>query len=153
VGGVGWAWSHGVMGRADAETIERVLRYEVWAVVGLTDNPYRAAYGVARFLKDRGKRIVPVNPAGRPVHGEPGFPTVGDIPFPVDVVDVFRRSEAAGAHVDEAIKAGARAVWLQLGVIDEAAADRAEEAGLDVIMDHCPAIEWSAHGPRHHAAS
>jgi hypothetical protein len=134
--------------RGDSGTIERVLRHETWAVVGLTANPARPAYGVARFLQARGKRIVPVNPAGETVHGEQGYPSVADIPFPVDVVDVFRRSEQAGAHVDEAVAAGAKAVWLQLDVVDEAAADRAEAAGLDVIMDHCPAIEWSAHGPR-----
>jgi predicted CoA-binding protein len=132
----------------DAETIERVLRHQVWAVVGLTDNRHRAAYGVARFLLDRGKRVVPVNPGGEPVHGQAGYRSVAEIPFPVDVVDLFRRSEAAGGHVDEAVEAGAKAVWLQLGVIDEQAADRASAAGLDVVMDHCPAIEWSAHGPR-----
>lgn len=136
------------MSRGDADTIERVLRRETWAVVGLTTNPRRPAYGVARFLQQHGKRIVPVNPAGEAVHGEPGYASLADIPFPVDVVDVFRRSEQAGAHVDEAIAAGAQAVWLQLDVIDEAAADRAEAAGLDVVMDHCPAIEWPTHGPR-----
>ncbi len=134
------------MAHADAETIERVLTHQVWAVVGLTGNHSRAAYGVARFLQGQGKRIVPVNPDGAPVHGEPGYRSVADIPFPVDVVDVFRRSEAAGGHVDEAIAAGAKAVWLQLGVVDEAAAERAGAAGLDVIMDRCPAIEWPAHG-------
>jgi predicted CoA-binding protein len=134
------------MARGDAETIERVLRHQVWAVVGLTGNSARPAYGVARFLQARGKQVVPVNPQGVPVHGQPGYRSVGEIPFPVDVVDVFRRSEAAGAHVDEALAAGAKAVWLQLGVIDEAAADRATAAGLDVIMDRCPAIEWPAHG-------
>jgi uncharacterized protein len=136
------------MGRGDAQTIERVLAYETWAVVGLTGNQRRPAYGVARFLQRHGKRIVPINPKGEPVHGEPGYPTLADVPFPVDVVDVFRRSTEAGAHVDEAVAAGAKAVWLQLDVIDEAAADRAEAAGVDVVMDHCPAIEWSAHGPR-----
>ena len=136
------------MSRGDADTIERVLRQETWAVVGLTGNTARPAYGVARFLQRHGKRIVPVNPAGEAVHGEQGYASLADVPFPVDVVDVFRRSELAGAHVDEAIAAGAKAVWLQLDVIDEAAADRAEAAGLDVVMDFCPAIEWSAHGPR-----
>ena len=125
-----------------------MLRHETWAVVGLTANPPRPAYGVARFLQSRGKRIVPVNPNGETVHGETGYPTVGDIPFQVDVVDVFRRSSQAGAHIDEAVAAGAKAVWLQLDVIDEAAADRAEAAGLDVVMDHCPAIEWPTHAPR-----
>jgi predicted CoA-binding protein len=124
-----------------------VLRHETWAVVGLTANRARPAYRVASFLQSRGKRIVPVNPLGEAVHGETGYRTLADIPFPVDVVDVFRRSSLAGAHVDEAVAAGARAVWLQLDVIDEAAADRASAAGLDVIMDHCPAIEWGAHGP------
>lgn len=130
-----------------APVIERVLRYDVWAVVGLTLNTARPSYGVARFLQQHGKRIVPVNPGADAVHGEPGFASLADIPFPVDVVDIFRRSEFAGAHVDEAISIGAKAVWLQLGVIDEAAAARAADAGLDVVMDHCPVIEWPAHGP------
>jgi uncharacterized protein len=134
--------------RGDAETVERVLRHGTWAVVGLTANPARPAYGVARFLQARGKRVVPVNPKGDTVHGERGYPSLAAIPFPVDVVDVFRRSDRAGAHVDEAVEVGAKALWLQLGVIDEAAADRAAAAGLDVVMDRCPAIEWPAHGPR-----
>jgi predicted CoA-binding protein len=136
------------MARGDAQTIERVLAYETWAVVGLTANQLRPAYGVARFLQQRGKRIVPINPKGEVVHGQQGYPTLADVPFPIDVVDVFRRSRDAGGHVDEAVAAGAKAVWLQLDVIDEAAADRAATAGLDVVMDHCPSIEWSAHGPR-----
>jgi uncharacterized protein len=135
------------MARGDGVTIERVLRYETWAVVGLSQNQARPAFGVARFLQGRGKRVVPVNPTGASVHGEQGYKRLADIPFPVDVVDIFRRAEDAGAHVDEAIRAGARAVWLQLGVIDEDAADRAATAGLDVVMDHCPAIEWPTHGP------
>ncbi len=137
----------GAMGRGDEETIRRVLGYRTWAVVGLTGNQARPAYGVARFLQRQGCTVVPINPAGEAVLGEPGFRSVAEVPFPVDVVDVFRRSEAAGAHVDEAVAAGARAVWLQLGVIDEAAADRAAKAGLDVVMDHCPAIEWPSLGP------
>ena len=114
----------------------------MWAVVGLTNHEWRAAFGVARFLASRDKSIVPINLTGEDVHGFTGYRTLADVPHPVDVVDIFRRSSAAGAHVDEAIAAGAKAVWLQLGVIDEAAADRAAEAGLDVVMDHCPAIEW-----------
>lgn len=136
------------MPRGDASTIEQVLRRETWAVVGLTANPLRPAYGVARFLQEHGKRIVPVNPAGEAVHGEPGYRTLADIPFPVDVVDVFRRSADAGRHVDEAVAIGAKSVWLQLAIVDDEAGDRAEAAGLDVVMDRCPAIEWSAHGPR-----
>jgi len=135
------------MGIGDAATIERVLRHEVWAVVGLSTNTARPAFGVARFLQQHGKRIVPVNPRAESVHGAAGFAALADIPFEIDVVDIFRRSEFAGAHVDEAIAIGAKAVWLQLGVIDEAAAARAAAAGLDVVMDHCPAIEWAAHGP------
>lgn len=136
------------MTHQDGPTIERVLQAQTWAVVGLTGHEWRAAYGVAKFLQQSGKRIVPVNPTAEPVHGEPGYAKLADIPFPVDVVDVFRRSEDAGAHVDEAIQIGAKAVWLQLGVVDEDAAARAEAAGLDVVMDTCPKIEWPAHGPR-----
>jgi predicted CoA-binding protein len=136
------------MARGDAETIERVLAGQTWAVVGLTANRLRPAYGVARFLQQQGKTIVPVNPKAETVHGEQGYASLADVPFPVDVVDVFRRSAEAGGHVDEAIAVGAKAVWLQLDVIDEAAADRAAAAGLDVVMDRCPAIEWSGHAPR-----
>lgn len=135
------------MPRGDISTIERVLRYDTWAVIGLTNNPDRAAYRVGAFLQQRGKRIVPINPRGEAVHGVAAFRSLAEVPFPVDVVDIFRRSSQAGAHVDEAIASQARAVWLQLGVIDEAAADRAAWAGLDVVMDRCPAIEWGAHGP------
>jgi predicted CoA-binding protein len=135
-------------GYRDPAVIERVLRMRTWAVVGLTETVTRPAYGVARFLLGRGMRIVPVNPGGVSVHRQAGYRTLADIPFPVDVVDVFRRSSTAGEHVDEAIAIGAKAVWLQLGVVDEAAAGRAAAAGLDVVMDTCPAIEWHAHGPR-----
>lgn len=133
----------------DPDKIRRVLDGgETWAVVGLADHPHRAAYGVAKFLQQRGKRIVPVHPDAPTVHGEQGYATLADIPFPVDVVDVFRRSEAAGAFADEAVAIRAKAVWFQLDVIDEAAYERATAAGLDVVMDRCPAIEWPAHGPR-----
>ena len=133
----------------DPDKIRRVLATGgTWAVVGLADHPHRAAHGVAKFLQQRGKRIVPVHPDAPTVHGEQGYASLADIPFPVDVVDVFRRSEAAGAFADEAVAIGAKAVWFQLDVVDEAAYERATAAGLDVVMDRCPAIEWSEHGPR-----
>lgn len=93
------------------------------------------------MLQRRGHRIIPVNPTCDEVLGERAYARLADIPEAVDVVDVFRRSDAAGAHVDEAIAIGAKAVWLQLGVIDEDAAERARVAGLHVVMDRCPAIE------------
>ncbi len=129
------------------QVIARILKYQVWAVVGLSNNPRRPAYSVARFLAAQGKRIIPVNPQGEEVLGQRGYRTLSYIDEPVDVVDIFRRSEAAGQHVDEAIAIGARAVWLQLGVIDTAAAARAKAAGLDVVMDRCPAIEWPRFAP------
>ncbi|MFC3997051.1 CoA-binding protein [Nocardiopsis sediminis] len=126
------------------DDIRQVLREsEVWAVVGLGDNPARPAYGVARFLQSQGKRIVPVHPSAATVHGEPGYRTLAEIPFPVDVADVFRRSEDAGAIADEALaRDDISTVWFQLGVVDEAAAERVRAAGRTMVMDHCPAIEW-----------
>ncbi|GGP50329.1 CoA-binding protein [Saccharothrix coeruleofusca] len=133
----------------DSEKIRRILaECDTWAVVGLANNPGRAAFGVARFLQQRGKRIVPVHPDAPTVLGERGYATLSEIPFPVDCVDVFRRSEAAGAFADEAVKIGAKAVWFQLDVVDEAAYRRTTEAGLDMVMNRCPAIEWPANGPR-----
>ena len=133
----------------DPDKIRRILAGgETWAVVGLADHPHRAAFGVAKFLQRHGKRIVPVHPDAPTVHGEQGYASLADIPFQVDVVDVFRRSEAAGQFADEAVGIGAKAVWFQLDVVDEEAYQRATAAGLDVVMDRCPAIEWSAHGPR-----
>ena len=126
----------------DRATVDRVLALPVWAVVGLSTDRSRAAYGVAAFLQAQGRRIVPVHPRAETVLGEPGFPRLADIPFDVDVVDLFVRSELAGPVVDEAVDKGAAAVWLQLGVVDEAAAARAEAAGLAVVMDRCPRIEW-----------
>ncbi|WP_265523077.1 CoA-binding protein [Oerskovia flava] len=130
------------------ETIRRVLDGSTtWAVVGLSNNTSRAAYGVARLLQQQGKRIVPVHPRAETVHGEQGYASLADVPFPVDVVDVFVRSELAGAVADEALAVGAKAVWFQLGVIDADAAARVRAAGADMVVDRCPAIEWPRLGP------
>ena len=126
----------------EPEVIRRLLEdTHVWAVVGLSPDPSRDSHQVASMLKSRGYRVIPVNPACDEVLGERSYASLAEIPEPVEVVDVFRRSDAAGAHVDEAIAIGASAVWMQLGVVDQAAAERAEAAGLDVVMDRCPAIE------------
>ncbi|MER6331662.1 CoA-binding protein [Streptomyces sp. NPDC001034] len=123
--------------------IRRILteRGDTWAVVGLSGNSTRPAYRVARVLQGFGKRIVPVHPKAETVHGERGYTSLAGIPFDVDVVDVFVNSSLAGAVADEAVAKGAKAVWFQLGVIDEAACDRTREAGLDMVMNRCPAIE------------
>jgi predicted CoA-binding protein len=131
----------------DPAVIDRLIRTPAtWAVVGLSNNRARAAYGVAAYLQGIGKTIVPVHPKAETVHGATGYATLADIPddVAVDVVDVFVNTDLAGGIVDEAIARGAKAVWLQLDVIDQAAAQRALDAGLDVVMDRCPAIE----GPR-----
>ena len=114
------------------------------------DRPDRAAYGVMRFLQGHGYRVLPVNPriTGEHVHGEYVWRELEQIGEPIDIVDVFVNSANAGAVVDEAIASGAKAVWMQLGVIDEEAARRAEEAGLKVVMDHCPKIEFARLGLR-----
>jgi predicted CoA-binding protein len=115
------------------------------AVVGASHRPSRPSFGVARFLVERGYAITPVNPgiAGRELHGATAVGTLAEVPPPpLDMVDVFRRSDAAGAVVDEAVRLGAKTVWLQLGVIDEAAAARARAQGVAVVMDRCPVIEW-----------
>lgn len=126
----------------DPVVIERLLRTPArWAVVGLSTNTARAAHGVARRLQSLGMAIVPVHPRAETVHGQPGYPDLAATPGDVDVVDVFVNSSRAGAIVDQAIARGTSAVWLQLGVVDHAAAARAQEAGLAVVMDRCPAIE------------
>ncbi|MEU6361664.1 CoA-binding protein [Streptomyces albidoflavus] len=132
----------------DSETVRRILREsgDTWAVVGLSANEERAAYGVARVLQRYGKRIVPVHPKAETVHGEQGYPSLEAVPFPVDVVDVFVNSALAGQVADQAVAAGAKAVWFQLGVVDEAACERTRAAGLEMIMDRCPAIEIPALG-------
>ncbi|MGP4089235.1 CoA-binding protein [Streptomyces sp. KR55] len=127
----------------DAATIRKILTElgDTWAIVGLSTNQRRAAYGVADVLQRFGKRIVPVHPKAETVHGEKGYPSLKAIPFQIDVVDVFVNSDLAGPLADEAAAIGAKAVWYQLGVIDEAAYERTRAAGLDMVMDRCPAIE------------
>ena len=126
----------------DEKTIDQVLAMKTWAIVGLGNNPERAAFGVSKLLQDKGHKIVPVYPRAEMVHGEIGYKTLSEIPFPVDVVDCFVNSKLVGKIVDEAIEIGAKAVWLQLDVIDHEAIARAESAGLLAIMDRCPAIEY-----------
>ena len=130
----------------DPDVVRRLLSTPArWAVVGLSTNRGRVAYGVSLYVQGGlGMTIVPVHPAAESVHGEVGYPDLAAVPGPIDVVDVFVNSTLAGAVVDHAIAIGAHAVWLQLGVVDEDAAERAHAAGLDVVMDSCPAIE----GPR-----
>lgn len=127
----------------DQETVRRILTElgDTWAVVGLSNNRDRAAYGVAAVLKRFGKRVVPIHPKAETVHGEQGYASLSDVPFRIDVVDVFVNSALAGRVADDAVAAGAQAVWFQLGVVDEAAYDRTRAAGLDMVMDRCPAIE------------
>lgn len=131
---------------ANPDDIRRLKEHtSVWAVVGLGNNPERPAFGVARYLQAQGKRIVPVYPRAEEVHGEQGYASLAEAHAAVgqiDVVDCFVNSSRVGAIVDEAISIGAGAVWLQLDVIDEAAAQSAREAGLIVVMDRCPAIEF-----------
>ncbi|MET8646222.1 CoA-binding protein [Streptomyces sp. NPDC004096] len=127
----------------DSATIRKILTElgDTWAVVGLSTNQDRPAYRVAAVLQRFGKRIVPVHPKAETVHGEQGYPSLDAVPFPVDVVDVFVNSDLAGAVADEAVSIGAKAVWYQLGVVDEKAYHRTRAAGLEMVMDHCPAIE------------
>ncbi|CAB5021753.1 unannotated protein [freshwater metagenome] len=128
-----------------AEVDRLLLESRIWFVVGLGNNPDRAAYGVASILQAHGKRIVPIYPRAEVVHGEQGYATIADAVAAVgipDVVDVFVRSDRAGQFADEAIAANAGAVWFQLDVIDESAAQRVIDAGMTMVMDKCPAIEW-----------
>jgi predicted CoA-binding protein len=127
----------------DAEIAELLTETRTIALTGASDRPGRASYGVMKFLQDHGYRVIPVNPriTGEHVHGEFVWRELSQIGEPIDLVDIFRNSNDAGDAVDEAIAAEAKAVWMQLGVINEAAAARAEAAGLKVVMDRCPAIE------------
>ena len=115
---------------------------KTWAIVGLSNNPERAAFSVAKLLQEKGHRIIPVHPRAEIVHGERGFKTLTEIGEPIDVVDCFVNSQLVGKTVDEAISIGAKAVWLQLDVIDHEAIARAHAAGLLTVMNRCPAIEY-----------
>lgn len=128
---------------SDAEITELLAETRTIAMVGASDRPDRPSNGVMKFLVDHGYRVLPVNPqiTGEHIHGEYIWRELGQIGEPIDLVDIFRRPQAAGEAVDEAIAIGAKAVWMQLGVINEEAAARAEAAGLKVVMDRCPVIE------------
>jgi len=115
------------------------------AVVGLSDDPARPSYGVAKVMIREGYRVIPVNPLASEVFGEKGYPTLLDIPGEIDLVNIFRRPEYVDEIVDQAIKKGAKAVWMQSGIINEAAAQKALDAGLDVVMDRCWKIEYLNH--------
>ncbi len=120
------------------ETINYILEEcKTIAVVGLSSNPYRPSFDVSRYMKSQGYRIIPVNPNEKEVLGETAYATLDAVPEPIQLVNIFRRSEEAGQHVDEAIRLGAQAIWMQDGVIDAAAAERARQAGLAVVMDNC----------------
>lgn len=122
----------------DPQAIRRILEEcRTIAVVGLSSNPWRASNSVASYMKRQGYSVIPVNPNEQEVLGERAYPSLADVPVPFDLVDIFRRSEEAGATVDEAIRLGAKAVWLQEGVIDQSAAQRALDAGLLVVMNRC----------------
>ena len=122
----------------EPEIIKRILsECRTIAVIGLSSNPMRPSNGVAAFMKKQGYKVIPVNPNETSVLSEKAFSKLSDVNDKIDLVDIFRRSEEAGSAVDEAIEIGAKAVWLQEGVIDEAAAERAESAGLLVVMDRC----------------
>jgi predicted CoA-binding protein len=127
----------------DAYLREILTSVRTIAVVGASPRPERPSHGVMAYLQRRGYRTIPVNPnaVGSPINGQTVYRRLADIPEPIDMVDVFRRTEAAGAVVDEAIAVGAKVIWMQLGVCDDAAAARAEARGLKVVMNRCPAIE------------
>ena len=129
--------------RDDDEIAELLTSARTIAMIGASDRPERASYGVMKFLQGHGYRVIPVNPTitGEHVHGEYVWRDLSQVGVPIDIVDVFRRPEAAGDAVDDAIRAGAKAVWMQLGVINQEAAERAEAAGLKVVMNRCPKIE------------
>jgi uncharacterized protein len=120
------------------EAIDKILRdCRIIAVVGLSSDPFRPSHSVASYMRRQGYRVIPVNPNETAVFGERAYPSLSDVGHQIDLVDIFRRSDEAGKAVDEAISVGARGVWLQEGVIDQSAAQRALESGLLVVMDRC----------------
>ena len=139
---------------SDPKVAEHILRsYRVWAVVGCSPHPWRASHGVSRYLLSQGYDVVPINPNEALIHGRQAYPDLAsartDPRAPIEVVDIFRRSELVLPHVEEAIAIGARAVWMQLDVWNEEAAQLAADSGLEVVMDRCPAIDHPAMiGPR-----
>jgi predicted CoA-binding protein len=133
--------------QASQDEITEILKtYRVVAVVGLSSDPGRPSHQVARYLQDHGYRIIPVNPGCQEVLGEKCYASLRDIPFPVEVVDIFRKVEAIPAIVDEAITLGAQVVWMQQGLEEARSAQKARQAGLRVVMNRCMKIE---HGQRH----
>jgi len=126
--------------------IDQLLALKTWAIVGLSNNSERAAYGVGKVLMEYGHTIIPVHPKAESVHGQKGYAKLAEIPVTIDVVDIFVNSELAGAVVDEAIAINSKGVWLQLDVIDEQAVARANAAGLIAVMNRCPAIEYKKRG-------
>jgi predicted CoA-binding protein len=130
----------------DPKVAEHILRsYRVWAVIGCSSHPWRASHGVSRYLLRQGYEIVPINPNEEVIHGKRAYPDLPSVPVdrraPIEVVDIFRRSDLVLPHVEEAIAIGAKAIWMQLEVWNEEAAILAADAGLDVVMDRCPAID------------
>ena len=127
----------------DDEIADLLAHTRTIAMIGASDRPQRPSWGVMKFLQEHGYRVLPVNPqiTGEHIHGEYVWRDLAQIGEPIDMVDIFRNSEAAAEAVDQAIAAGAKSVWMQLGVVNEAAAAKAEAAGLKVVMDHCPKIE------------
>jgi predicted CoA-binding protein len=124
------------------DSIDKLLALKTWAVIGLSNNSERAAFGVAKLLIEKGHQVIPVHPKAETVHGQKGYEKLSDIPYPIDVVDIFVNSDLAGEVVDSAITINAKGVWLQLDVIDQSAVTRAENAGLLAVMNRCPAIEY-----------
>jgi predicted CoA-binding protein len=123
------------------EIADIVHNYRLVAVVGLSNDPERPSYRVAAYLQQHGYRIIPVNPTCREILGEKCYPSLKDIPFPVEIVDIFRKVDAIPAIVQEAIQIKARAVWMQLGLAEPASAQKARDAGLEVVMDRCLKVE------------